>query len=311
MDLKYDLVIVWAGPAGLAAAQYGARANLKTLVLEELAPGGLTLIIDKLENYPGILEPVSGYDLAQTMSQQAERFGAEFRSTSVESIEKSAGGFTIATTDGSFQAEAVIVATGARHRKLKVPGEERLVGRGVSYCATCDGPFFKGRRILVVGGGDSACDEAMYLANLSDKVTMIHRKDRFRAQKALAGRVLSNPRIQVLFGTVAEEILGTNKVETVRLRNLAGGIVEDRPFDAVFVFIGSDPTTGIVPGSVLDENGYIATDDRMETSIPGLFAAGDVRVSPFRQVITACSDGAVAAHAASQYIDEVRGAAYR
>ena len=311
MEVKYDLVIVGAGPAGLAAAQYGARANLKTLVLEELAPGGLTLVIDKLENYPGILEPVSGYDLAQTMSQQAERFGAEFRSASVESIERTDEGFMVATTEGQFPAEAVIIATGARHRKLDIPGEERLGGKGVSYCATCDGPFFKGRRILVVGGGDSACDEAMYLSNLSDKVTMIHRKDRFRAQKALAERVLSNPRIQVLFGTVAETILGVNKVESVRLRNLATGLAEERGFDAVFVFVGSDPTTGIIPGSVLDENGYVVTDERMGTSIPGLFAAGDVRVSPFRQVITACSDGAVAAHAASQYIDEQRGAAYR
>jgi thioredoxin reductase (NADPH) len=311
MESKYDLVIVGAGPAGLAAAQYGARANLKTLVLEEMAPGGLTLVIDKLENYPGILEPVSGYDLAQTMERQAEGFGAEFRSASVESIEKTERGFIVATTEGPVEAEAVIVATGAKHRKLGVPGEERLVGRGVSYCATCDGPFFKGRRILVVGGGDSACDEAMYLSNLSDKVTMIHRKDRFRAQKALAERVLSNPRIKVSFDTVAEEILGTNKVESVRLRNLATGAVEERGFDAVFVFVGSDPTTGVVSASVLDENGYISTDERMETSIPGLFAAGDVRVSPFRQVITACSDGAVAAHAASQYIDETRGAAYR
>jgi thioredoxin reductase (NADPH) len=311
MESKYDLVIIGAGPAGLAAAQYGARANLRTLVLEELAPGGLTLVIDKLENYPGILEPVSGYDLAQTMEKQAEGFGAEFRSASVESMEKRGGGFTVATTEGSFEAEAVIVATGAKHRKLGIPGEERLVGRGVSYCATCDGPFFKGKRILVVGGGDSACDEAMYLSNLSDKVTMIHRKDRFRAQKALAERVISNPRIQVAFDTVAEEILGANKVESVRLRNLATGSVEERGFEAVFVFVGSDPATGVVPASVLDENGYISTDERMETSIPGLFAAGDVRVSPFRQVITACSDGAVAAHAASQYIDEMRGAAYR
>jgi thioredoxin reductase (NADPH) len=311
VESSYDLVIVGAGPAGLSAAQYGARANLRTLVLEELAPGGLVLIIDKLENYPGILDPISGYALAETMTKQAECFGTEFRSTSVQSVEKKDGKFTIATTEGLVSAEAVVVATGAKHRKLGIPGEELFIGRGVSYCATCDGPFFKGKRILVVGGGDSACDEASYLSNLSDKVTMMHRKDRFRAQKALAGRVLSNPRIEVLFNAVAEEILGAKKVESVRFRNLATGLVEERAFDAVFVFIGSDPTTGIVPGSVLDENGYIATDERMETAISGLFAAGDVRVSPFRQIITACSDGAIAAHAASQYIDETRGAAYR
>jgi thioredoxin reductase (NADPH) len=311
VESSYDLVIVGAGPAGLSAAQYGARANLRTLVLEELAPGGLTLIIDKLENYPGIIDPISGYALAETMAKQAECFGAEFRSASVLSVEKKDRKFTIATTEGVISTEAVVVATGAKHRKLGIPGEDLFVGRGVSYCATCDGPFFKGKRILVVGGGDSACDEAMYLSNLSDKVTMMHRKDRFRAQKALAGRVLSNPRIEVVFNAMVEEILGTKKVESVRFRNLNTGLAEERAFDAVFVFIGSDPTTGIVPASVLDENGYIATDERMETSIPGLFAAGDVRVSPFRQVITACSDGAIAAHAASQYLDETRGAAYR
>ncbi|MCX7026178.1 MAG: FAD-dependent oxidoreductase [Spirochaetes bacterium] len=274
MESKYDLVIVGAGPAGLAAAQYGARANLKTLVLEELAPGGLALVIDKLENYPGFLDPISGYSLADTMVKQAERFGAKFLSTSVESVEKTAEGFTIATTEGQLFAEAIIVATGAKHRKLSIPGEDHFVGKGVSYCATCDGPFFKGRRILVVGGGDSACDEAMYLSNLSDKVTMVHRKDRLRAQKALAERVLSSPSISVIFDTVAEEIMGTSKVQSVRLRNLKTGQIEDKAFDAVFVFIGSDPVTGIVPPSVLDENGYIATDERMATSIPGLFAAG-------------------------------------
>jgi len=311
MESNYELVILGAGPAGLAAAQYGARANLKTLVLEELAPGGLALIIDKLENYPGILDTVSGYDLAEIMVKQAERFGAEFASASAEAVEKKGDHFEVRTSEGSIAAEAVIVATGAKHRMLGVLGEERLAGRGVSYCATCDGPFFKGKRILVVGGGDSACDEAMYLSNLSDKVTMIHRKDRFRAQKALAERVLSSPSITVVFNTVAEEIEGTNKVEKVRLRNLATGEVWEQPFEAVFIFVGSDPTTGMVPVAILDENKYIVTDERMETSIPGLFAAGDVRVSPFRQVVTSCSDGAIAAHAASQYIDEKRGAAYR
>ena len=310
MEASYELVIIGAGMAGLAAAQYGARANLKTLVIEEMAPGGQVLLIDQLENYPGISEPVSGYDLAERMRVQAERFGAEFLSTSVEKIEKQGTGFSIRTSDGVFAAEAAIVATGARHRRLEVPGEEEFIGRGVSYCATCDGPFFKGKKILVVGGGDSACDEAMYLAKLSDKIVMIHRKDRFRAQKSLAERVLSNPRIQVVFNTVAIKISGTKKVESVVLKDALTGETREEAFDAVFVFVGSDPNTALVPDVAKDETNSIMTDGRMSTSIPGLFAAGDVRVSPFRQIITACSDGAIAAHAASQYIDEMRGAAY-
>lgn len=311
MEGHYELVVIGAGAAGLAAAQYGARANLSTLVIEEMAPGGQALLIDQLENYPGILEPVSGYDLAETMRTQAERFGAKFESASVEKIEKIGGLFHVRTTEGDIQAEAVVVATGAKHRHLGIPGEEEMIGRGVSYCATCDGPFFKGKAMVVVGGGDAACDEAMYLAKLSDKILMIHRKDRFRAQKALAERVLANPHIEVRFDTVAERILGQGKVEKVLLRNVKTGETKEEPAAAVFVFIGSDPNTKIVPPEVLDETNSMVTNERMETSIPGLFAAGDVRTSPFRQIVTACADGAVAAHAASQYIDEKRGAGYR
>ena len=311
MKSSYELIIIGAGPAGLAAAQYGARANLETLVIEEMAPGGQTLLIDQLENYPGILEPVSGYDLAETMRVQAERFGAEFTSSSVEKIEKRGTGFSIKTSDGIFEAEAVIIATGAKHRRLGVPGEEEFIGKGVSYCATCDGPFFKGKKMLIVGGGDSACDEAMYLSKLSNTIVMIHRRDRFRAQKALAERVLSNPNIHVRFNTVATKISGSKKLESVTLKDVATGETREEAFDAVFVFVGSDPNTSIVPDVAKDETNSIMADERMGTSVPGLFAAGDVRVSPFRQIITACSDGAIAAHAASQYIDETRGAAYR
>lgn len=311
MASKYELVIVGAGVAGLAAAQYGARANLKTLVIEEIAPGGQALVIDQLENYPGILEPISGYDLAETMRTQAERFGADFMTASVNEVKKDGLAFRLGTTEGSVEADAVVIATGAKHRHLEIPGEEKFSGRGVSYCATCDGPFFKGKRILVVGGGDSACDEAMYLSKLTDKVTMIHRRDRFRAQKALAERVLGNPKIQVRFNTLALEIKGSAKVESVVLKDLSTGASHEEGFDAVFVFVGSDPNTSLVPETAKDETNSILTDEHMETNIPGLFAVGDVRVTPFRQIVTSCSDGAVAAHAASQYIDELRGAAYR
>ncbi len=312
MAEMFDLAIVGGGAAGLGAAQYGARANLRTLVLEEMAHGGQALLIDKLENYPGLPEAVDGYSWSETMRAQAEAFGAEFMSTSVASLSTDGKRFSLATSDGEVLAKAVIIATGAKHRHLDVPGEETFAGRGVSYCATCDGPFFKGRRMVVVGGGDAACDEAMFLSKLAERVIMVHRKDRFRAQKALAERVLANPRIEVRFDCVLEEILGTKTVEKVRIRNLKTGETVEEATAAVFVFVGSVPQTAAVPESVeRDEAGYLVTDDRMETSVPGLYAVGDVRVTPFRQVVTAVSDGAVAAHCAAQYIDELEGTGYR
>ncbi len=308
---QYDLVIVGAGAAGLGAAQYGARANLKTLVIEEMAHGGQALLIDKLENYPGIPEPVDGYTWAETMRAQAVDFGASIMSSSVASVRKDGERFVVETGDGPVGAKAVVIATGAKHRHLGVKGEEEFAGRGVSYCATCDGPFFRGKRMIVVGGGDSACDEAMFLSKLADKVVMVHRKDRFRAQKAVAARVLSNPKIEVRFETVLDEIKGTKAVEAAVLRNLSSGEVEELPTSAVFVFVGSIPQVDALPPEVAkDDSGSIVTNDRMETNVPGLFAAGDVRATPFRQVVTAVSDGAIAAHCAAQYIDELEGKAY-
>jgi thioredoxin reductase (NADPH) len=319
MGNEFDLVVVGGGAAGLAAAQYGARANLRTLLVEEMAPGGQALLIDKLENYPGLAGPISGYEFSETMRVQAESFGAEFLTASASSLRREGGRFELATSEGKVFALAVVLATGARHRRLGVPGEAEFSGRGVSYCATCDGPFFKGKRIFVVGGGDAACDEAMYLANLSDKVVMVHRRDRFRAQKSLAARVLANPRIEVRFQTVIAEIRGDTKVGSVLLERMescpvAGckgtGEFREESADAVFVFVGSDPQTALAPDARKDETGSILTDEGMATSVPGLFAAGDVRTTPFRQLVTACADGAVAAHSASKYIDELRGSAY-
>lgn len=312
MSETIDLLIIGAGAAGLGAAQYGARANLRTVVLEELAHGGQALLIDKLENYPGLPEPVDGYTWSETMRRQAEEFGAEIRSSSVAAIRKEGELFTVETGDGELKAKAVVVATGAKHRHLGAKGEEEFAGRGVSYCATCDGPFFKGKRMIVVGGGDAACDEAMFLSKLAEKVIMVHRKDRFRAQKALGERVLNNPKIEVRWNTVVDEIYGSRAVEGARLRNLSSGETAEVPAAAVFVFVGSIPQTAAVPASVArDEAGSLVTDERMETNLPGLYAVGDVRVTPFRQVITAVSDGAVAAHCAAQYIDELEGSAYR
>ncbi len=311
MDEIFDLIILGAGAAGLGAAQYGARANLKTLVLEEISHGGQALLIDKLENYPGLPQVVDGYTWAETMKAQAEDFGARMRSTSVSAVIKEGDDFLVKTTDGDLHAHAVIVATGARHRHLEVRGEEEFAGRGVSYCATCDGPFFKGKDMIVVGGGDAACDEAMFLSKLAGSITMVHRKDRFRAQKALADRVLANAKIRVIWNSALEEIRGAKSVESAVIKNLQTGLGDVVSASAVFVFVGSIPQTGCIPDSVLrDETGSLITDQRMETSLPGLFAAGDVRATPFRQVVTAVSDGATAAHCAAQYIDELEGKAY-
>jgi len=313
VSILYDFAIIGAGAAGLSAAQYGARANLKTVVIEEMAPGGQALLIDNLENYPGILEPINGYDLAERMRAQAERFGSAFFDGSVSSVKKEAGRFLIETSGGTVESLTILIATGAKHRMLEIPGEEAYIGKGVSYCATCDGPFFKGKRMLVVGGGDAACDEATYLSKLSDKIVMIHRRDRFRAQKALGQRVLTNPSIEVRFNTVAKEIKGDSKVRSVLLENTQTHEQIEEFFDAVFIFIGSIPQTQFLQGTdiKLDETGYIVTDCGMRSSLPGLFAAGDVRTTPFRQIITAAADGAIAAHEAANYIDEQRGQAYR
>lgn len=310
MEVYKDVIIIGGGAAGLSAAQYAARANLDVLLVEEMASGGQALIIDDLENYPGIKDPVKGYLFAETMEAQAKKFGAEITMTSVNSVVKTGEIFSVETGKGTFTAYAVIVATGAKHRHLGVPGEKELTGKGVSYCATCDGPFFKDRKILVVGGGDAACDEAMFLSKLSDKVTIVHRRDRFRAQKALAERVMNNPNIKVQFNTVLDEIQGENRVERVILSRTDTGETVSEEMDAVFIFIGSDPQTLLLPEVEKDEAGYVLVNDEMETSIPGMYAVGDLRATPFRQLVVAAADGAIAAHCASQYIDKIRGNAY-
>jgi thioredoxin reductase (NADPH) len=326
-----DLLILGAGPAGLTAAQYGARAGLKTLVIEELAPGGQVLNIDVLENYPGNTgsagtgSPKSGFEFSQDLYRQAESFGAAFLIDTAVSLVREENVFMVTLAGGGrHRAQAVILATGARHRGLDIPGEAEFSGRGVSYCATCDGPFFKGGKIFVVGGGDAACDEAQYLSRLSSRVVLVHRRDRFRAQKALAERVLHNRNIEVRFNTVIREIRGNRKVSSVLLEKKTGSTAAEQyedDADAVFVFTGSIPQTALVAGSAegsateiiaaVDEAGYIITDQAMASSVPGLFAAGDVRSSPFRQVVTACGDGAVAANSAAKYLDERREEGHR
>ncbi|MFP4180478.1 MAG: thioredoxin-disulfide reductase [Spirochaetaceae bacterium] len=311
MEVDRDLIIIGGGAAGLSAAQYAARANLKVMLIEEMAAGGQCLIIGDIENYPGFPEPVSGAELAELMEEQARNFGTEFLITTVTSMSKEGDVFTVETPKGTYTSYAVITATGAKHRALGVPGEKEFTGRGVSYCATCDGPFFKNKKMLVVGGGDAACDEASYLANLSDKIVMIHRRDRFRAQKSLADRVLNNDNIEVRFNHHIKEIKGTMKVNGVVLENTETGETYEEEMDAVFVFIGSDPQTKLLPKEVKkDEAGYVITDQCMETNIKGLYCAGDVRSSPFRQLVVSAGEGAIATHCASQRIDAIKGEAY-
>jgi thioredoxin reductase (NADPH) len=307
--MEIDLLIIGAGPAGLTAAQYGARANLKVLVIELLAPGGQALVIDILENYPGNVgqPPKSGYDFAMDLHKQAQDFGASFITGEVSSVKKENNNFLVSLSDGSsYTAKAVIVATGSKPRLLGIPGENEFSGKGVSYCATCDGSFYKEKHIIVAGGGDAACDEARFLSRLSDKVTIVHRRDAFRAQKALVERTLANPNIKVRFNTVILEVKGELKVKSVVLADTVTGAITEEEADAVFISVGTVPQSMLVKNlAALDDDGYIITDRKMSTNVPGLFAAGDIHSGAFRQVLTAAADGAVAAHNAAAFIDRI------
>jgi thioredoxin reductase (NADPH) len=315
-----DLLVIGAGPAGLAAAQYGARAALRVLVVEMASIGGEMLNIDRLENYPGH-GTESGSALAETMRAQAVEAGAEFvagKIVSLDGVEDGAGGFTLsfddygetATSAGQIQAGAVIIASGADRKRLGVPGEADLYGCGVSYCAACDGPFFKGKKIFVVGGGDAACDEARFLSRISPEICLVHRRGILRAQKSVAARVLNDPAIRVRLNTALVEIKGSQKVESVMLRDTESGETSEERADAVFIFAGIVPRSALAASAALkvkpalDAAGFIVTDQCMATTAPGIFAAGDVRSSPFRQVVTAAGDGAIAAHSAAKYLEE-------
>ncbi|WP_321300782.1 thioredoxin-disulfide reductase [uncultured Sphaerochaeta sp.] len=311
--IEQDVLIIGSGVAGMSAAQYAARAGRSVTLLESIAPGGQTMYIDMIENYPGFDKPISGYEIGMKFHAQAEAFGANLVYATVSSLKKEGEVFTAETVDGeTYKARAVIFATGAKHRHLGVEGEEKYNGKGVSYCGTCDGPFFKGKRILVVGGGDTALTDAIYLSKLSEHITLIHRKDRFRAQDHLVEQIERNKNVEIVMQHTVERINGDGeKVTSVLLNDLANDKQYEREFDAVFIFVGMIPQTELLDKSVLDESGYVLTNERMETSIPGLYAVGDVRDTVFRQLVTAASDGAIAAHCSSEYIDELEGNAYR
>ncbi len=302
----YDIAVIGAGGAGLTAALYGARARRRTVVFERLMTGGQIATTELVENYPGFPQGINGTDFAMNLVQQVDRFGAELRYEDVQSIDPRPGApFRIETSEGAYEAHAVVATAGADYNKLGVPGEDEFIGRGVSYCATCDAAFFQNQEAIVVGGGDAAFDEALFTARHVTKVWLVHRRDTFRASALLQERVFANPKIEIIRNTVVDRIVGTDGVEGADLRNVQTGEVRTLPVSAVFIFIGQTPNSHLLKGLVeLDEGGHARVDLRMRTIVPGLFVAGDLRIEAARQLVSACGDGATAALAAEAYLAE-------
>ena len=301
----YDVVIIGAGPSGMTAAVYTSRANLKTVMIERGIPGGQMANTEEIENYPGY-ESILGPELANKMLDHAKKFGTEYAYGDVKEIVEDGHFKVVKTGNGDYRAKAVIIATGAKPRLLGVPGEKELAGRGVSYCAVCDGAFFKNKELVVIGGGDSAVEEAVFLTKYASKVTIIHRRDEFRAQKILQDRAFKNEKIEYIWNTTVEEILGEGRVEGVRIKDKETGEVRDFPAQGAFIYVGMDPLTEPFRKlGITNEAGYILTNDNMETSVAGIFASGDVREKTLRQVVTATGDGSIAAMAAQHHIESL------
>ncbi|WP_301108239.1 thioredoxin-disulfide reductase [Sporosarcina sp.] len=305
-DKIYDVIIVGAGPAGMTAAVYTARGNMSTLMLERGVPGGQMANTEEIENYPGF-ESILGPDLSTKMFDHAKRFGAEYAYGDVTKIEDGREFKTIHVGENSFKARAIILTTGAEYRKMGIPGEAELTGRGVSYCAVCDGAFFRGKDIVVIGGGDSAVEEGSYLTRFANKVTIIHRRDELRAQKIVQERAFANEKIDFIWNTTVKQVNEKDgKIGSVTLVSTEDGSEREMETEGMFIYIGLDPLTEPFKElGILDENGYIETNDIMETKIPGIYAAGDVREKLLRQVVTATGDGSIAAQAAQKYIEEL------
>jgi thioredoxin reductase (NADPH) len=302
---KYDVIIIGGGPAGLSAGIYTARARLKSLLIEKGAIGGQIINAELVENYPGFKDGISGIDLTQAMSQQAEKFGLETLYDEVSGIEVKDKEKIVKTAQGDFSAGAVIIVGGAERQKLGIPGEANYTGKGVSYCATCDGAFFRGKMVAVIGGGNSAVTEALELTKFATKIFLVHRRNELRATKILQEKLLADARIQVLWDTAPLEIIGDNFVKQLKLRNVKTNQETVIDVSGVFVSVGSQPATGYLKGLLtLDAVGAIVTNDKLETSVPGIFAAGDIRSGSIRQVIGAAGEGAIAAVNAGKYLSE-------
>lgn len=303
MERIYDVIIIGGGPAGYTAALYASRAGLDTLVIEKMGPGGQMALTDIIDNYPGFEEGIDGISLGMKMQAGAERFGAATEYAEVTSLELSDKIKTIETTSGKFFTRTLIIATGADPRKLGIEGEDALVGRGLHYCAHCDGRFYKGKTVMVVGGGNSAASDALYLSHLCEKVIVVHRRDTLRATKIYHEPLMSAPNVEFMWNSAIEDYIVDKKIVGAKVKNLQSGEVREVNFDGLFVSIGRKPATDLFADQLaLDEGGYIIADESTKTSIEGVYAAGDVRTKTLRQVVTAVSDGAIAADSAEQYI---------
>lgn len=305
-ETPVKVLILGSGPAGLAAALYAARAELQPVVLTGMELGGQVSLTYTVENYPGFPDGVGGQEMVEKFQKQAERFGARIEYDTAVEVNLSQRPFRVKTYNNTYLAEALIITTGATPRHLNIPGEIELTGRGVSYCATCDGYFFKDKDVVVVGGGDSALEESLFLTRYASSVTIVHRRDELRAGAVLQSRALSNPKIKFIWDTVIEEVNGTDAVKTVCLKNLKTGQVRELATDGVFIFIGHTPNTQLFKGQLeMDEGGYLVTDKLMRTNIPGVFAGGEVADPHYRQVITSAGMGAAAAIQANHFLDSL------
>ena len=299
----YDLIVVGGGPGGYTAALYAARAGLDTLVLERLSAGGQMALTEEIDNYPGFEDGIDGFTLAEKMQQQAERFGAKSAYAQVERMDLTASPKVLETSEGTFHARTVVLATGANPRELGLPHEAALTGRGIAYCAACDGMRYKGKTVVVVGGGNSAAADAMLLSRIAQKVILVHRRDALRATKVYHAPLMQAENLEFRWNSVVTELLHEEKLTGVKVKNVHTGEEDTIPCDGVFISVGRKPATELVQGQLeLDRSGYIIADETTATNLPGVYAVGDVRTKPLRQVVTAVADGATAVHMAEEFL---------
>ena len=306
MKQVYDIIVVGGGPGGYTAALYAARSGRSTLVLEKLSAGGQMALTSQIDNYPGFPEGVDGFQLSYNMQQQAERFGAKTEYAQVVSLDLKEKIKTVTCDSGEFYCKALIIATGANPRTLGLENEEALLGRGVHYCAHCDGGFYRNKTVVVVGGGNSAVADALYLTHIAKKVYMVHRRDKLRATKVYYEPLMQAENLDIIWNSAVSEFIAEDRITGARIKNLQDGIQRDLECDAVFVSIGRTPATDFLKGEIkLDENGYIIADETTKTNLEGVYAVGDVRTKALRQVVTAVADGATAVHFAEEYIASI------